>query len=226
MNLAETRYDLVMPANDPAPIDRELRQPPASDDDVALVARLLRKDERAFAMLVDRHHGTMLRVAQTMVPSRAVAEEVVQETWQGVLEGLPSFEGRSSLRTWIFRILVNRARTRGVREQRALPVGALSDADDAPELIARALRAVGRLTASATPETALLDGELRAVLEGAVEALPESMRAVLTMRDLAGWSAEEACAVLDLTEVNQRVLLHRARVRVRAALSAYLKGKP
>ncbi len=206
-------------------VAREAPEPPASGDDLALVARLLRKDERTFSSLVDRHHGVMLRVAQTMVPSRAVAEEVVQETWQAVLEGLPAFEGRSSLKTWMFRILVNRARTRGVREQRSVPVGIVSDGDDAPEAIVRALWSGGQSAVRATPETALLDGELRAALETAVEALPETMRAVLTMRDLAGWTADEACDVLGVTEANQRVLLHRARVRVRAALNLYLEGK-
>lgn len=215
----------LMPANDVAAIERELPEPPASGDDLALVARLLRKDERAFSVLVDKHHGVMLRVAQTMVPSRAVAEEVVQETWQAVLEGLPGFEGRSSLKTWMFRILVNRARTRGVREQRSLPVGTLTEGHELHEAIARVLRPGGKLTSDATPETALLDVELRSVLESAVEELPESMRAVLTMRDVAGWSAAEACNVLAIGEANQRVLLHRARVRVRAALTAYLEGK-
>jgi RNA polymerase sigma-70 factor, ECF subfamily len=214
-----------VPAKNHAAIDRDRSATPASADDVAIVARLLRKDERDFSALVDKHHGAMLRVAQTMVRTRAVAEEVLQDTWQAVLEGLPSFDGRTSLRRWIFRVLVDHARARAAREPHAASSGASSDGHDAPELIARALRAVGKLAADAKPEAALLDGELRAILEAAVERLPASMRAVLTLRDLAAWTAPETCAVLDLTEVNQRALLHRARGRVRAALNAYLEGR-
>jgi RNA polymerase sigma-70 factor (ECF subfamily) len=203
---------------------------PASEEDRVLVGRLLRKDEAAFLSLVDRLHGPMIRIAQSMVPSRAVAEEVVQETWQAVITGLASFEGRSALRTWIFRILVKRARTRGVREHRSIPVASFGDAGDGANAPLRAIdggRTRPALPATElTPERALLDGELRSQLEAAIEALPDSLREVLTMRDVAGCSSDEVCNVLDITETNQRVMLHRARVKVRAALVEYLEGGP
>jgi RNA polymerase sigma-70 factor (ECF subfamily) len=202
----------------------------ASEEDRALVGRLLRKDEAAFLWLVDRLHGPMVRIAQSMVPSQAVAEEVVQETWQAVITGLASFEGRSSLRTWIFRILVKRARTRGVREHRSVPVAEFADKGEA---VAASLRPIdgGRARPAIpanelTPERALLDGELRSRLEAAIEGLPATLREVLTMRDVAGCSSVEVCNVLDITETNQRVMLHRARVKVRAALVEYLEGGP
>lgn len=203
---------------------------PASEEDRVLIGRLLRKDEAAFLSLVDRLHGPMIRIAQSMVPSRAVAEEVVQETWQAVIKGLASFEGRSALRTWIFRILVKRARTRGVREHRSVPVAGFAEKGEAG---AGPLRSIdGGRTRPAipanelTPERALLDGELRSRLEAAISALPDNLREVLTMRDVAGCSSAEVCNVLDVTETNQRVMLHRARVKVRAALVEYLEGGP
>jgi len=177
----------------------------ASDEDRALVGRLLRRDEAAFLALVDKLNGPMIRIAQSMVPSRAVAEEVAQETWQAVITGLATFEGRSSLRTWVFRILVKRARTRGVREHRSIPVPSFVDGGEMPE------------------------GPLRSVAGGRAGpgiALPEPLRQVLTMRDIAGCSSDEVCSVLDISETNQRVMLHRARVKVRAALVEYLEGEP
>lgn len=198
-----------------------------SDDDRALVARLLRKDEAAFLSLVDKLHRPMLRVSQSMVPSRAVAEEVVQETWQAVITGLPAFEGRSSLRTWVFHILVNRARTRSRQEYRSIPVPGLT-VGHLPKgrLVAvEGQRDGGALSNErATPERAVLDDELRARVEAAIETLPHPMQEVLIMRDVAGCSSAEICNALVISETNQRVLLHRARLKVRAALVGYLEG--
>jgi len=199
-----------------------------------LLARLRAGDERAFTALVDRNYGTMLAVAQTYVKSRAVAEEVVQETWLGVLKGLDRFEGRSSLKTWIFSILVNVAKTRGVREARSVPYASL-----APEGEEAAVEP-GRFRRPETsfpghwqayprdwrglPEEALLERETLAVVTRTIEALPPAQRMVITMRDVAGCTAEEVCEALDVTDGNQRVLLHRARSRVRAALERHLDG--
>jgi RNA polymerase sigma-70 factor (ECF subfamily) len=179
-------------------------------------------DEQAFEVLVARHDGAMRRVARTFVRTDASAADVVQETWLGVVRGLDTFEGRSSLATWIFRILVNTARTRATRDARNLPFSAL-ESDDRPAVEPGAFAADGRWTSAPTrldadPETGLLSGELREHLLRAVDALSADQRAVITLRDLAGLSGPEVCDLLDLTDVNQRVLLHRARARVRTAL--------
>jgi RNA polymerase sigma-70 factor (ECF subfamily) len=192
------------------------------EDDQALLLRLRAGDEAAFAALVARHDGALRRVARTFVRTDSAVDDVVQDTWLGVVRGLDAFEGRSSLRTWIFRILVNRARTRAVRDARSLPFSALVE-DDGSAFEPDAFGADGRwasapLRLDADPETGLLGAELRAHLLEAVEALSGDQRAVITLRDLVGLSAMEVCDLLDITEVNQRVLLHRARARVRAAL--------
>jgi RNA polymerase sigma-70 factor (ECF subfamily) len=208
---------------------------PPADDDADLLRRLRTGDEAAFAELVDRYGASMLRVARMYVPSQAVAEEVVQETWLGVLTGLERFEGRSSLRTWLFRILVNRARTRGERERRTVPFAALAgaDADDddpavGPERFLPADHdrwpehwATPPQRWDESPERSLQSAETLAVVREAVEALPPKQRTVITLRDLEGWDSDEVRNALDLTETNQRVLLHRARSKVRAALEAY-----
>jgi RNA polymerase sigma-70 factor, ECF subfamily len=216
-------------ADAPLPSDASV-EAGASDEDRPLVERLLRKDEAAFLSLVYKLHGPMIRIAQSVVPSRAVAEEVVQETWQAVITGLANFEGRSSLRTWVFRILVKRARSRGVREHRSIPVPSFADGGEPPQgplrSVAGGRAGPGIAASELTPERALLDGELRSRLEAAIEALPEQLRQVLTMRDVAGCSSAEVCNVLDISETNQRVMLHRARVKVRAALVEYLEGGP
>ncbi len=192
------------------------------DDDAALLDRLRAADEMAFDELVARHDGALRRVARTYVRTDAAAADVVQETWLGVIRGLPGFEGRSSLRTWIFSILVNRARTRAVREARDLPFSAL-EGDEGPAVDPGAFNAEGNWTSAparldAEPETNLLSAELRSHLLDAVDRLVPAQRAVITLRDLVGLSADEVCDMLELTEVNQRVLLHRARSRVRSAL--------
>ncbi len=202
-------------------------------DDSALVAALRAGDEGAFAELIDAHGASLLRVAMSYVPSRAVAEEVVQETWLAVLSGLDSFEGRSSLKTWVFRILTNRAITRGTRERRTVPFSSLAG----PEEDGEAMDADRFLPAShdrwpghwalgptrwRTPEEGLLAGETREVIVGAIDVLPSAQRAVITLRDIEGWPSAEVCEVLELSEGNQRVLLHRARARVRTAVEQHL----
>ena len=198
----------------------------------ALLLRSLRAgDESAFVELLNRYGSSMLRVALLYVPSRAVAEEVVQEAWLGVLAGLDRFEERSSLKTWIFRILTNRAKTRGEREGRTVPFSSLAgdDYDDEPAVDADRFHSSGRWPGHwaapprAVPEERLLATEARERVEAAIAVLPPNQRAVMTLRDLDGFGPEEACSVLDISETNQRVLLHRARTKVRAALEDYLE---
>ena len=204
-----------------------------SRSDLELVSALRAGDEHAFAQLLDEYGPLMLRVAGLYVGSRAVAEEVVQEAWLGVLNGLDRFEGRSSLKTWVFRILTNIAKTRGEREGRSIPFSALAgEEDDAPAVEAE--RFLGpdspwdghwsSATAPlAVPEERLLAAEARARIQVAVAELPEGQRAVITLRDVSGFDAEETCELLGISEINQRVLLHRARSKVRGAYESYLK---
>jgi RNA polymerase sigma-70 factor (ECF subfamily) len=198
------------------------------DDDQALLAGLRSGDERAFELLVARYDGALRRVARTFVRTPSAAEDVVQETWLGVLRGLHAFEGRSSLRTWMFSILVNQARSRAKRDARSLPFSALAD-EEGPSVDPAAFGADGRWASApprldADPETGLLSGELRAQLLRAVEDLSEEQRAVITLRDLVGCSAPEVCELLDISDGNQRVILHRARSRVRNALAAVVEA--
>ena len=190
-------------------------------------------DEEAFAGLVREHHASLVRVARMFVSTQALAEEVAQETWLGVLNGLDRFEGRSSLKTWIFRILTNIAKTRAVREGRTLPFSALQDPARVPEAAVDADRFLDSehprwpghwaLKPEAWPEEALVTAETRERLTEAIEALPATQRAVISLRDIEGWSSEEVRNALGLSETNQRVLLHRARSKVRAALESYLE---
>jgi RNA polymerase sigma-70 factor, ECF subfamily len=186
---------------------------------------VLAGDRAQFTALVKRHHGALLRLARAICPSRAVADEVVQETWLAVLDGLAGFEGRSSLKTWIFRILVNRARTRATRERRSIPLSALAADDAEPPDPTVQLSSWGFWSQAPRawqgPEGQLLGKELAAVLEAELEQLPPAQRAVVVMRDVEGLPAEDVCNVLELTETNQRVLLHRGRTRLRAALDGY-----
>lgn len=197
------------------------------EDERALLERLRAGDEPVFEALVAMHDGALRRVARTFVRTDAAADDVVQETWLGVVRGLQTFEGRSSLRTWIFKILVNTARTRATRDARSLPFSALeSDAGPAVELAA--FGADGRWSSAPArlegdPETGLLSRELREHLLDAVERLSPDQRAVITLRDLVGLPAAEVCELLDVTDANQRVLLHRARARVRTALLPLLE---
>jgi RNA polymerase sigma-70 factor (ECF subfamily) len=172
----------------------------------------------------------MVRVASYYVRSQAVAEEVTQEAWLAVIQGLDRFEGRSSLRTWIFRILANQARLRGTRESRSIPFSTLGD--DEPAVDPKRFRgsddrwaghwAISPNWWSDVPADRLVDAETRSVVDEAIRALPEGQREVITLRDLEGWTSEEACEFLTISAANQRVLLHRARGRVRAALEAYV----
>ncbi len=179
-------------------------------------------DERAFEQLIRMYQGSLLRVAQMYVSSRAVAEEVVQETWLAVLNGIDRFEGRSSLKTWIFRILANRAKTRAQREGRSIPFSSLGDDSEPAVEPGRFDRGHWAALPADWPEERLIGDETLHVIEGAIEALPPTQRAVITLRDVQGWSAEEVRNALELSETNQRVLLHRARTKVRSALEEYL----
>lgn len=206
-------------------------------DDAELVEALRAGDEAAFAALVDELTPALMRVALMHVPSRAVAEEVVGDTWLGVINGIDRFESRSALRTWIFQILLNIARTRGKREKRTLPFASLrrraEEGRDEPAVDADRFQGPdGQLPGGwARPpqewqgvEARIESDETRGVLLDAIRALPPRQRDVIALRDIQGYSAEEARNALGLSETNQRVLLHRARSKVRAALEAYMEA--
>ncbi len=206
--------------------------PVASAEDLELLEALRRGDEAAFAGLVDRFHAPMLRLAMSYVSSRAVAEEAVQDAWLAIIQGLDRFEGRSSLKTWIFRIVSNRARSRAVREHRSIPFSTLAGPDTStpsvePErFLPDDHRWAGHWASPPQswediPEERLLAAETRGQVEQAIQALPASQRLVVTLRDVEGWTGPEVCDLLGLTMGNQRVLLHRARARIRHALERY-----
>ena len=218
--------------------------PPSGDDaagrglaarDGDVIDALRKGDEDAFRTLIDQHSPALVRVAMTYVPSRAVAEEVVQETWIAVIRGIDGFEGRSSLKTWIFTILTNIAGRGGGRERRSTPFSALArDEDHGPSvdpdrfLPADHDRYPNHWAVPParwpTPEEGLLSGETRAVILSAIEALPPAQRTVISLRDIEGWDSDEVAEALQISAGNQRVLLHRARARVRAALERYYDG--
>jgi RNA polymerase sigma-70 factor (ECF subfamily) len=200
-------------------------------EDLDVLARLRAGDERAFEALVSRHYPTMLAIARTHVKTRAVADEVVQETWLGVLQSLDRFEGRSSLKTWIFAILINQAKSRGVRESRTVPFASLAgEPAVAPERFQAAdepFPGHWRRYPSAwgaSPEAVAEDRETVRAAMRAIAELPPAQQAVIRMRDLQGWDSGEVCAALNVSPGNQRVLLHRARSHVRAALEGHLDG--
>ena len=194
------------------------------------IAALRRGDEAAFAALIERYQRALLRVALLYVADHSVAEELVQETWLGLFQSLERFQGRCSLKTWLFRILVNRAKTRSVRERRCVPFSALQYVDDSSdepavdpsEFDANGAWLVGMQSWETSPEQRLLADETRAQLRQVVEALPASQRAVISLRDIAGWTSDEVCRQLGISEANQRILLHRARSKVRQALAPYM----
>jgi RNA polymerase sigma-70 factor (ECF subfamily) len=204
------------------------------DPDGPLLKGLKRGDEAAFMTLVERYHSAMVRLAMTFVPSRAVAEEVTQEAWLGVLNGIDRFEGRSTLKTWIFRILVNRAKTRGQRESRSVPFSSLATGDDEPAVDADRFLGPDSATPGAwqsppaswgqEPEQKLIAAEGQAMIVKAIETLPPAQRRVITLRDVHGLGAEEVRDLLDLSDGNQRVLLHRARSKVRQLLERYFSN--
>jgi RNA polymerase sigma-70 factor, ECF subfamily len=211
---------------DPQPAYPEGDTLPAMESDGELLLRLRAGDERAFVNLVERHNGAMLRLALSFVPSRAVAEEVVQDTWLAALRGLAAFEGRSSLKTWLFSILVNRARTTGVREARSVPI-----ADAGPVVDASRFGPDGAW--ADPPEHWIEEAENRVdavktadLLRVLLDTLPARQREVVLLRDVDELSSADVCQVLAISEANQRVLLHRGRAKLRQALESELGGAP
>jgi RNA polymerase sigma-70 factor (ECF subfamily) len=205
------------------------------DADATLLPALRAGDERAFLALAGRYHAAMLRVARLHVSSAAAAEDAVQEAWLGVLKGLATYEGRASLRGWIFSIVGNCARRRGAAEARAVPLSALAPEGEHEPAVPPE-RFLGEdhpdwpghwaSPPEPWPEARVLAREAAALAHGAIEALPPAQREVITLRDVEGLDAAEVCALLGISEGNQRVLLHRARSKVRAALEASLGGPP
>ena len=206
----------------------------ACSDDLELIDRLRAGDENAFMTLVESLQPTMVRVARMYVSSQAVAEEVAQEAWLGVLQGIDRFEGRSSLRTWILRIVSNIAKTRGRRESHSVPFAALTGNDlDAPTFDPDRFLGPGEEWAGhwvsvpsswhGVPEDRLLGAETRQVVRSAIDALPPMQAEVIRLRDVLGWTSDEVRNALDLSETNQRVLLHRARAKVRRAIERSLE---
>jgi RNA polymerase sigma-70 factor (ECF subfamily) len=193
----------------------------ARADESALVAALRAGDEHAFMQLVREHTPGMRRFALTFVRTPAEADEVVQEAWLGVLRGIARFEGRSSLKTWIYRIVANVARTRAVREARSAPFSSFADDEGDPSVDPERFFPAGNWESPPEPWRLVLDSEARDVILETISRLPDQQRQVIELRDVEGWSSEEVRNVLDLSETNQRVLLHRARSKVRAALEEY-----
>jgi RNA polymerase sigma-70 factor (ECF subfamily) len=202
------------------------------DSDAALLVALRAGDERAFERLVDRYQPSLVRVARQYVPTQEIAEDVAQEAWLGLLRGLDSFEGRSSLRTYLFRIVMNLARTRGVREARSAPFSSLlRDDEDGPSVAPERFVSSPRQGAghwaspirpwSGSAEQIALSAEAVQTVYEAIRQLPEAQRRVVTLRDVEGFGADEVCDLLGLSEGNQRVLLHRARTKLRQALAEY-----
>ncbi len=203
----------------------------ASREEIVL-ERLLAGDESAFRALVDGYHARLRRLALVFVSDPATAEDVVQETWLAVLDGLRSFERRSALQSWIFRILTNRAKTRAIRDGRLLPFSALPSREVEAEHAVDPSRFTQKGTWAEppkawneeTPEQLLLRGEAMAHLQKALAALPANQRAVVTLRDIEGMDSEDVCNILEIGEANQRVLLHRARSKLRRALEPCMDG--
>ena len=208
---------------------------PSAMDEAHLITLLRSGNEVAFASLIERYHAPMLRLARVYVSANAIAEEVVQEAWLGVFRGLHQFKEQSSLKTWIFRILTNCAKTRAQRESRSIPFSSMLDDEiqfNEPAVEAHLFipaddpQGKGSWVSSPQrwdniPEDRLLSQETRACIEQAVEALPPVQRTVITLRDIEGWTSDEVCHSLAISEVNQRVLLHRARSKVRRTLEKY-----
>jgi RNA polymerase sigma-70 factor (ECF subfamily) len=207
-------------------------------DEVSLLNLLLRRDETAFTQLVEQYHASLVRLARIYVHDTRIAEEVAQETWLAVLNGLDQFEARSSLKTWIFTILTNKAKTRSIRENRSFVFSDLSDAADSstvdpdrfndPSAEKRANHwRVGAAPASwsTLPEDIILSDETLNLVSQTIDKLPENQRTVITLHDVEELSSQEICNILDISETNQRVLLHRARSRVRQALEDYLQAE-
>jgi len=201
--------------------------------DATLLAALRAGDEAAFAALVTRYHASLKRVARAYVSTDAVAEEVVQDTWMAAIRGLDRFEQRATIKTWLFRILTNQAKSRGMRERRTVPFASLAGADgEEPSVAPDRFQRDGDTWPGhwaipprpwQDPERRLASLEAREHLRAAIAALPPTQQAVLTLRDVEGLKSEEVCGLLDLSAGNQRVILHRARARVRADLERYFE---
>jgi RNA polymerase sigma-70 factor (ECF subfamily) len=205
------------------------KTPPTEEE---LVDKLRSGDEAAFSELIDRHHGSMLRIARIFVDDEAAAEEVVQETWVAVIGGLDDFEERSSLKTWIFSILSNQAKSRARTDARTKSWSSLFDAGMDEELSAESERFDGSgrwksppIPWKFDPEERMMKHKLLEVVQQALDALPASQRGVVWLRDVEGLSSEEVCQVFDLTAGNQRVLLHRGRAKVREAVESYQEAQ-
>lgn len=209
-----------------------------ADPEADLVAGLKRRDEMAFVTLVNRYQSKLVRLALVYCRTRDLADEVVQDTWLGVIQGIDRFEGRSSFKTWLFRILVNRARTRAVKEGRMLSFSSLADeaeTPDEPAVPGDRFRpadvqwphnwAVPPHSWGEASDARLLARETMELIQGAIAQLPPAQQQVINLRDVEGWSPQDVCNVLEVSETNQRVLLHRARSRVRAALEAHFEGR-
>jgi RNA polymerase sigma-70 factor (ECF subfamily) len=228
-----------MPATSPGSPGTGSESTASAERDAETVRALRAGEESAFVTLVEQYHPSLVRLAGIYVRDRAVAEEVAQETWLAMLRGLDRFEQRSSLKTWLFRILVNRARTRAKREGRSIPFSAMradspAHDDDAAVDAERFLPAEHRWPGhwrhapeswDEIPEERVLSEETQQVIRQAIDALPHTQREVITLRDVEGWAPAEVCNVLSISESNQRVLLHRARSRVRGALEKHLKSE-
>ena len=206
-------------------------------EELELIVSLRQGEETAFATLVERYHGRLLRFAQSFVPSEAMAEEVVQETWMAVLKGIHRFEGRSSLKTWIYRILQNIAKTKGTREHRYVSfsdVGSATAQEEDGEMEPERFHTSGHLTEhwvlppttweENTPERLLVSKQSLTQIEKAIQALPFNQQQVILLRDIEGLASEDICQLMNISTSNQRVLLHRARSKVRQMLHSYLHG--
>jgi RNA polymerase sigma-70 factor (ECF subfamily) len=199
--------------------------------DADLVAGLRAGAEATFAMLLDAWSPGLLRTARAYVASSEAAEDVVQETWLAVIRGVDRFEGRSSLRTWVYRILVNIAKTHGVKDSRTITWSSLSgDEDTGPTVDPGRFQGPDEPYPGhwrrfpdvwPSPESEAVRREARAMVDAAIAGLPHRQRVVITLRDVDGYSSEEVCSILDITAANQRVLLHRARAAVRQRLEDY-----
>lgn len=203
--------------------------------DEVLVQRLRAGDEEMFALVLDTWSSGMLRLAMSFVSTKASAEEAVQDTWLAVIKGISDFEGRSSLKTWVYRILVNTAKARGAKESRTVPFASLLPEEEGPTVDASRFRGPGERYAGHwavgqeprpwhVPEDHVLRGEVREVIAEALDELPPRLRTVVTLRDVAGYGSEEVCSLLEISPGNQRVLLHRGRALLRRKLEEYLSG--
>lgn len=223
---------LVAAALHPPTENRVLRNPDGGSvrsgtvDDAELIARLRRGDEQAFEGLIAAHHTAMIRVAQGFVPTRGLAEEVVQETWVGMLRGLDRFEGRSSLKTWLYAILINQARSMATRERRTVPFDHTDDAraEDPARFAPDGSWAQPPVPFTEEIEERLVHAPMLAQLSTALDDLPPAQRTVVTLRDIEQLTSDEVCAMLEITPANQRVLLHRGRAGLRRSIEALLEG--